>query len=188
MGTDHQPWFAPSTFTPHALAASPRVLTLHAWTLFTGALAKSGGDVFGAPSVRLLEAMAALARSYAADTAKPVWVQEYGMSEAWTEPKNVPRFLEESTMHGLRGGVAWFTWWSSHDLPRGMKFHDLEYSLGLIGRDQKIKPSGEAFREISNAHRGRAVALVQHASEPPPELTAEATWQWLMRCTQGPAR
>jgi hypothetical protein len=178
-GVDHQPWFHPATFTPRALASSPDVITLHAWTLFTGALARSCGDVFGEPSVRLVEVMAALARSYAGDSAKPVWIQEYGMSEAWTAKKDVPRFLEEATLHGLRGGVHWFTWWSSHDLSRDMKFDELEYSLGLIGRDQKLKPAGEAFRRIAGEYAGRTIERARHDTPPPPELTADATWQWL---------
>lgn len=180
-GADHNPWFMPATFSPGQLAKSQKVLTLHCWPFFTDALRRGGGDCFHPRSLRLIESMAALARSYAGDPRKPVWVQEFGMSEEWTDPVNIPRFLEDTTLGGIRAGVNWFTWWSSHDLDRRYEFASLEYSLGLITQDQKIKPAGYAFKEIAEAYRGREVAIPCAIGIPaPPEVfDMDHTWEWL---------
>ena len=106
------------------------------------------------------------------------------MSEAWTDPANVPRFLQESTLKAIHAGVSWFTWWCSHDLDRRYTFAPLEYSLGLIAQDRKIKPAGRVFHELAQAYRGREVVHtrpVAPPSPPPQNLTKDATWEWLDR-------
>jgi hypothetical protein len=180
-GVDHNPWFRPATFSPHCLAATQSIIALHCWTFFTGALARADGNCFDPRCTCLPEAMAALARSYAGDPRKPVWIQEYGMSEDWTGKENIPRFLRESTLNALHSGVSWFTWWSSHDLDRKYDFHPLEYSLGLISHEQKIKPEGHAFKEIADAYRGRDVEHTGRADlpAPPSSLDMDSTWAWL---------
>jgi hypothetical protein len=180
-GVDHGPWFNGKTFSPTCLAASQRIVPLHCWTFFTGALRRAGGDCLAPHSVRLPQAMAALARSYAGDPDKPVWIQEYGMSEDWTDVRNIPQFLQESTLNAVQSGVNWFTWWSSHDLDRRYKFDPLEYSLGLITHDQKIKPHGHAFRELAEHYAGRDGPRATRADLPPPPdtLDEESTWRWL---------
>ncbi|MGE5530463.1 MAG: glycoside hydrolase 5 family protein [Patescibacteria group bacterium] len=180
-GVDHQPWFGPATFSPRHLAAAQKIVALHCWTYFTGALARGGGDCFDPRCLRLPEAMAALARAYAGDPKKPVWLQEYGMSEAWADPQDIPRFLRETTQSALRAGVNWFTWWSSHDLDRRYAFDPLEYSLGLIAHDQRIKPQGYAFKELAEAYRGRE-AVDEKATglpDPPRVHNPESTWRWI---------
>ena len=180
-GVDHNPWFRPATFSPANLAKTQRIIALHCWTYFTGALRRSGGDPFKPASVRLLASMAALARSYAGDPQKPVWIQEYGMSEEWTNPADIPRFLQESTVHGIQAGVHWFTWWASHDLDRRYTFDVLEYSLGLVTHDQQVKPQGRAFREIARSYRGRKPvdSVTIPVIPPPATLDMGATWKWL---------
>ena len=180
-GVDHNPWFTRATFSPQGLAATQGIIPLHCWTFFTGALARAGGDCFDQRCVRLPEAMAALARSYASDPRKPVWIQEYGMSEAWATQAHIPRFLRDSTLHAIEAGVNWFTWWSSHDLSPDYAFAPLEYSLGLMTHDQKIKPQGLAFKEIAEAFRGRDVTSATHVEPclPPQRLDMDTTWKWL---------
>ena len=180
-GVDHSPWFCQNTFSPRCLAETQKIIPLHCWTFFTGALNFANGDCFDPRCVRLLEAMAAMARSYASDVHKPVWIQEYGMSEQWTDPKNISRFLFESTVNAAQFGVNWFTWWSSHDLDRRYKFDPLEYSLGLITNDQKIKPQGEVFKRLAEEYGGRDVPQMKKTDLPaPPDiLNTDSTWQWL---------
>jgi len=180
-GVDHNPWFNPATFSPQHLAADQDLLTLHCWTYFTGASKRSGGDFLSERCLRLPESMAALARSYAGDSTKPVWVQEYGMSEEWLGPESIPGFLERSTLGAIEAGLNWFTWWSSHDLDRAYAFAPLEYSLGLIANDGRIKPQGVVFKQIAEAWRGREVSVSTGAVLPPPpqQHTAESTWEWL---------
>jgi hypothetical protein len=165
------------------MASNQPAAILHSYVYFTGVLKRSGGDPFARPCTHLISAMSALARSYAGDASKPVWVQEYGMSEDWMDKAGIPRFLEETTIRSIEGGATWFTWWASHDIDQEFTFAPLEYCLGLISLDQKIKPQGEAFRRLAEAYRGRgldkaALALMPLKS-PPVRYDHEGTWQWL---------
>ncbi len=182
-GVDHNPWFQPTTFSPANLARSQQIIALHCWTFFTGALQQSGGDVLAAPSIHLPAAMAALARAYANDAAKPIWVQEFGMSEEWTDVANIPRFLEDTIMSSISAGVSWFTWWCSHDLDPDYSFHSLEYPMGLLTREQQLKPYGATFRELARAYHGRRVdpAALPSVLQPPVAHSMDATWAWLRK-------
>lgn len=180
-GVDHIPWFKPETFSPENLAKTQKIISLHCWTFFTGALERGQGDCFSKQSLQLPAAMATLARSYAGDPGKPVWIQEFGMSESWTGPVNIPRFLQESTMSAIDVGVNWFTWWSSHDLDTKYAFSPLEYSLGLITHDNKIKTQGSVFKELADNYRGKAVENKKslELTAPPKTFDMDSTWQWL---------
>ncbi len=186
-GVDHNPWFKPATFSPQHLAADQEIISLHCWTYFTGASERSGGDFLSQRCLRLPEAMTVLARSYAADFLKPVWVQEYGMSEEWMDADRIPEFLEASTLNAIQSGVNWFTWWCSHDLDQRYAFHPLEYSLGLITLDRKIKPQGWLFKELADAYRGKETIPGIRELPPPPDIfSSESTWQWLDHYLEGP--
>jgi endo-1,4-beta-mannosidase len=179
-GVDHDPWFRPHTFSPSYLAQASPIITLHTWTKFTGVLERSGGDCFHPRCIRLLETMAALARSYASDPTKPVWVQEFGMTDHWTDTANIPRFLHEIVSNAIDVGVNWFTWWSSHDLDRDYSFSELEYSLGLITHDRRIKAQGQVFKELAEEYRSKNVAISRLDIPNPPEtFTSESTLDWL---------
>ena len=184
-GVDHNPWFHPSTFSPVNLARTQPTVALHCWSYFTGALQQAGGDPFGPASLHLLATMATLARAYAGDARKPIWAQEFGMSEEWMPAAHIPRFLEETMTSGIEAGVSWFTWWCSHDLDPTLAFHPLEYSLGLITHEQQIKPHGAIFRDLARAYRGRRVdpARLPDLVDPPSEHSMEATWAWLNALT-----
>jgi len=103
------------------------------------------------------------------------------MCKDWTAPENIPRFLRETTLNAIDSGVNWFTWWCSHDLDERYSFPSLEYSMGLITHDGKIKPQGHAFKELAEACGGREVQTPKQIALPaPPEiLAADSTWQWL---------
>lgn len=179
-GVDHGPWMRSETFSAEALACRQRIISLHTWIEFTGA--RRRGGPFDPCCTQLLPAMAALARSFAGDAERPVWVQEYGASESWMEPAEIPRFLVESTRAGIDGGVAWFTWWASHDLSRDMRFAELEYSLGLLSVDNKTKPQAKAFRELAAAYRGKPVEIPTAnpvLSPPSADRDVDSTWRWL---------
>ncbi|MGH7996436.1 MAG: hypothetical protein ACREFX_08805 [Opitutaceae bacterium] len=182
-GVDNGPWFQPDSFSPRALARRQRIIALHAWIKYTGALAR-GGPLDG-PSIDLAASMAALARAYAADPQKPIWIQEYGASEAWMTPAQADVFCERATVRAIDAGVAWFTWWASHDIDRRFQVDELEYSLGLIGANNRIKRRGEIFRGVANAYRGRPVRFAPSYAgtivPPPAEYNDEATWAWMDR-------
>lgn len=177
-GVDHQPWFKPTTFSPQALAARPSMIALHSWIKFTGALKRCGPMD---PCCRsLAAAMAHLARAYAANHERPIWVQEFGSSDEWMEPKSIPDFLEAATRDAIEAGVSWFTWWASHDLDSALTFHDMEYSMGLLDTDNNCKPQGEAFRCLAKSFGGRKVDCRSIRLPSAPTIhNDEATWAWL---------
>jgi hypothetical protein len=179
MGVDHQPWFYPETFSAERLARRPSLVALHCWILFTGAL-KRGGPL-DLPCVKLAAGMAALARAFAGDPAKPIWLQEYGASAEWMDETIIPRFMEATTHAALDEGVAWFTWWASHDVDRRLEFSSLEYELGLITLDNKVKERGRMFKSIAEQYQGKPVTPRSPSVLPPPQQRSlESTWQWLL--------
>lgn len=183
-GVDHQPWFFPQTFSPQALAMRPSIVALHCWIYFTGALRRGGP--LEPPSVRLAAAMAALARAHAGDAAKPIWVQEYGASTEWMDVAVMPQFVERATVAGIEEGVSWFTWWASHDIDRRLRFASLEYDLGLLTVDNRVKDHGRAFGELAAAYRGKeAGASPRGLCTPPAKHDREATWEWLLEWMAG---
>jgi endo-1,4-beta-mannosidase len=194
-GADHQPWigvdhedaFGFDTFSPGHLARDQAIVALHCWPWFSGAIARSGGDAEHDRVKRLPQGMAALARAHAGDANKPVWIQEFGMAETWTDPDRIPDFLRLSTEHALAHGVAWFTWWCSHDLDRAYRFDPLEYGLGLIDHGNRLKPAGRAFKALADAWRGKPVAVQPEGTLPPPNrVRPETTWAWLDAWREGP--
>lgn len=181
-GVDHQPWFAPHTFSAKKLATRQPIVALHCWTLFTGALKRGGA--LAAPGIRLGAAMAALARACAGDPHKPIWIQEYGASGTWMDEKDIPAYVERSTLAGVEAGVSWHTWWASHDIDRKLRFAELEYGLGLLTHDNKAKDGARAFKAVADTYRDRPVPFLdaEDSPLPPPEQpSADATWDWLVR-------
>jgi endo-1,4-beta-mannosidase len=176
-GVDHNPWFHPATFSPTHLARRQKLVALHSWIEFTGALKR--GKALDPVCVKLAPAMAALARTYAGDPAKPVWLQEFGASSKWMDEKQIPIFLEAAAHAAVAGGICWMTWWCSHDVQEKYQFDPLEYDLGLIATDNKIKPAGLAFQRLARAYRGKAISVPALPARHLPLLEFEATWRWL---------
>jgi endo-1,4-beta-mannosidase len=177
-GVDHHPWFEPTTFSPQVLAHQ-RMPVIHCYPWWTGAL-KYGGPM-DPPSVRLLAGMAALVRSYAGSPQKPVWAGEFNTCiEALTE-KQQAAWLERAVNAAIEEGVGWFTYWDSHDVDRRFAFNSVEYSLGLMTNDGRVKEQGRMFRELALAHQGKAVQYPAAPLPPPPDRpTQDSTWHWLL--------
>lgn len=184
-GVDHQPWFYPDTFSAQNLARRQSLIALHSWIEFTGA--RQRGEVFDRTCTHLAPAMAALARLYAGDSTKPVWLQEFGASPHWMEEDKIPSFLEEAVHAAIAGGICRLTWWASHDINLELEFPNLEYDLGLISVKNQIKPAGRMFQQLVNTYRGKPVRQPQAITFPPlPDVShcnektgMEETWKWL---------
>ncbi len=184
-GVDHQPWFYPATFSAEFLARRHAIIPLHCWIEFTGAR-RRGGPLERA-CTHLAPAMAALARAYAGDANKPVWLQEFGASKEWMAGPQIPEFLEAATVAALRGGVSWLTWWASHDIRPEYEFHPLEYDLGLLDTDNRLKPAGEMFKRLAAEWKGRPVQSAPKLELPHlPEVSGvgresaeKNSWAWL---------
>ncbi len=178
-GVDHQPWFYGSTFSPAKLVSRQQIVPLHCYVKFTEAL--NYGGVFDPACIRLIPAMAALARSYGQDGNKPIWVQEYGMSDEWMDIKKMPAFVEKATVAGIDEGVSWFTWWDSHDIDPKFEFPSLEYKLGLLTGDQKVKDVGRKFSELAKQYSGKAVKIPKRAvGKPPIPGDGKVVWKWML--------
>jgi endo-1,4-beta-mannosidase len=177
-GVDHHPWFEPATFSARALAANPFPV-IHAYPYWSEAL-KYGGPM-DPPSTRILSAFAALVRAYAGDARKPVWAGEFNTCiESMTQTQQA-QWLESAVTSGIESGVSWFSYWDSHDVDRKFAFNSLEYSLGLLTNDGKVKEQGRAFKQLAEAYRDKQVKFPTSAPPPPPAAqNIDQTWSWLL--------
>ena len=178
-GVDNKPWFLEDSFSPQALVAEQAVVPLHCWSFWTGAGAHGGP--LDRPYTQLSAAMTALARSYGAAPAKPIWLQEFGACDTEMPAADIARWLELAVEGAVAQGVSWFTWWCSHDVDRALDFHPFEYDLGLIDSRNRIKDRGHTFRQLADAYRGRPVVIPTTPLPPLPERrTMDDVWQWLL--------
>jgi hypothetical protein len=186
-GVDHHSWFEPATFSQHALALA-RFPVIHAYPYWAGAL--DYGGPMDPPSTKILAAMAALVRAYAGDARKPVWAGEFNTCIEVMPEKQQAAWLETAVTAGIDAGVSWFTYWDSHDVDRKFAFNSLEYSLGLLTNDGRVKEQGRIFKQLADSYRGKPVHYPKAALPPPPQVSSmDATWKWLLDYLQWkPAR
>jgi len=177
-GVDHHPWFEPNTFSAQALAAA-RFPVMHCYPYWTGSV-KYGGAM-DPPSVKLLAGMAALIRSYAGSNEKPVFAGEFNTCIEELPEKGQAAWLEKAVHAAIEQGVSWFSYWDSHDVDRKFEFNTLEYSLGLLTNDGRVKEQGRVFQRLAEAYRGKPVSFPKVAPPaPPPHATDANTWAWLL--------
>jgi hypothetical protein len=178
-GVDQQPWFRETTFSPHALVAQQPMPVMHCYPYWSGAL-QYGGPM-DPPSVKLLAGMAALIRTYAANSQKPVWAGEFNTCIASLSEKQQAQWLEKAVLAAIDEGVNWFSYWNSHDLNRKFAFNPVEYTLGLLTNDGRVKDQGRIFQELARSYRGKPVRYPSLASRAAPtERSTDRTWQWLL--------
>jgi hypothetical protein len=177
-GVDHHPWFEDDTFSPRALSAA-RFPVMHCYPHWTDA-EKYGGPM-DPPSVKLMAGMAALIRAYAGKQDKPVWAGEFNTCILSLPEKGQAAWLEKAVTAAIEQGVSWFGYWDTHDVDRKFKFDPVEYTLGLLTNDGRVKEQGRVFKQLAEAYRGKA-AVYPKASlpEPPRERTMDGTWRWLL--------
>jgi len=177
-GVDELPWFEVNTFSPQALAAAPMPV-IHCYPYWSGAL-KYGGPM-DPPSTKLLAAMAALVRAYAGDPRKPVWAEEFNTCIEALNEKQQAEWLEKAVLAAIDSGVSWFSYWDSHDVDRKFEFNSLEYSLGLLTNDGRVKEQGRVFKRLAEAYRGKTVMFRTHPLPPPPvNRSQEVSWRWML--------
>ncbi len=177
-GVDHAPWFESDTFSAQALAAA-RFPVMHCYPYWTGAM-KYGGAM-DASSVKLLAAMAALIRSFAGTQRKPVWAGEFNTCILELPEKGQAEWLDKAVLAAIEQGVSWFSYWDSHDVDRKFQFNPLEYSLGLLTNDGRVKEQGRVFQQLAAAYRGKPVNFPTTALPPPPaDRTQDGTWRWIL--------
>ncbi len=144
-------------FTPRLASRLGDVTTVHSW-IFNGTAQRYGGR--STASDRHAEYMIELARGFATDPARPIWLQEVGAPSNCLTPEQTPDFLEATLRSVVRTENLWgVTWWCSHDVSRGLAdFPELEYTLGLVDQDGAAKPIGRRFAELIPELRERRPA------------------------------
>ena len=140
-------------FTPEASARKGDLTTVHPW-VFSGDCARRYGP--RSPQVlHLAEYGTELAKAYATDPARPVWVQETGAPEPHIPAADAPEFARATVRNAAECAGLWgVTWWCSHDVDRALAdYPELEYTLGLFDSAGRPKPIAEAFAEaIAEPH------------------------------------
>ena len=141
-------------FLPHHAARLGDETVVHSW-VFNGSAQLAGG--LGTGSVRHAEYLVQLAAAWHLDAGRRVWLQEIGTPITVVEPGDAVDFLERTVRHAAGvAGVSGITWWCSHDVSRALAdFPAVEYDLGLIDENGRIKPTGRAFAELARELRGR---------------------------------
>ncbi|WP_334152720.1 glycoside hydrolase 5 family protein [Microbacterium sp.] len=144
-------------FTPALASRLGDITTVHSW-IFNGTAQKYGGR--SVASDRHAEYMIELARAFATDPAKPIWLQEVGAPSNCLTPEQTPDFLEATLRSVVRTDNLWgVTWWCSHDVSRSLAdFPELEYTLGLVDQNGEAKPIGRRFAELIPELRERRPA------------------------------
>ncbi len=144
-------------FTPVHAAVMGDATIVHSW-VFNGTAQRYGPDSFETAShARYL---VELARAFQVDADRPVWMQEVGAPRNVLPEDSVLPFIER-TLEQLADAPHLFgiTWWCSHDVSRELAdFPPLEYDLGLIDVDGRVKPEGRLFQEAIAASRARPAA------------------------------
>lgn len=178
-GVDHQPWFYKRGFSRENLANSGAVTTLHAWVEFTQA--NQHYDILGTGCLHLAPYMAELAKAYAEDYQRPIWVQEFGMSDLWlrggaTTEEFLIRTLDNiSTVENIWG----VTWWCSHDIDeKFLGFAPLEYHLGMLDVNNHAKPYAKKFAAYIKEQTGvqpqkRTAAMIFEPNSDEPWFNAK---------------
>ncbi|WUO00369.1 cellulase family glycosylhydrolase [Streptomyces sp. NBC_00299] len=160
-------------FSPEASARKGDVTTVHPW-VFSGDCARRYGP--RSPQVRhLAEYGTELAKAYADDPARLVWVQETGAPEPHIPAADAPDFARETVRNAAECPGLWgVTWWCSHDVDRSLAdFPELEYTLGLFDAQGRPKPIAQALAEtVADLRQG-------HRPAPPRDIAL------LLDCTPG---
>ncbi|KUL52846.1 MULTISPECIES: glycoside hydrolase 5 family protein [unclassified Streptomyces] len=151
-------------FTPAQAARLGSVTAVHSW-VFNGTAQRHGrtGTATRTHAAYLIE----LSKAWADDPRRPVWLQEVGAPAPLIPAEHAAAFTEETIAAALDCQDLWgVTWWCSHDVSRDLAdFPELEYSLGLLTNDGRVKPAGSAIARVAKEWRGRT-------HDPAPRTTA----------------
>ncbi|MFF3950176.1 glycosyl hydrolase [Streptomyces sp. NPDC001902] len=139
-------------FTPTHAANLGAMTAVHSW-VFNGTAQRHGrtGTATEHHAAYLIE----LSKAWAGDPHRPVWLQEVGAPAPLIPAEHAADFTEATVANALDCEDVWgITWWCSHDVSRDLAdFPELEYSLGLLTNEGKVKPAGEAIRRIVGERR-----------------------------------
>jgi hypothetical protein len=150
-------------FTPAQAARRGAVTAVHSW-IFNGTAQRHGRT--SVPTEHHAAYLVELAKAWADDPHRPVWLQEVGAPAPLIPPEHAADFTAATVANALDCPDLWgITWWCSHDVSRSLAdFPELEYGLGLLTNDRQPKEAAlalaRAAREGTRAPQARTTALV----------------------------
>lgn len=152
-------------FTPREAANIGDMSIIHSW-VFNGTAQHYGG--MSPQSVRHAQYLVELAKAFADDPERPVWLQEIGAPGNVIDEADTVAFCTQSVEHALESpNLFGITWWCSHDVNHAMAdFPPFEHDLGLFDENGELKPIGREFGRLAAEHRddpvppAREVAVV----------------------------
>lgn len=141
------------SFNPTHAARIGDITTIHSW-VFNGV-----ADRFGASSeqcYRHAQYLTELAKAFAIDPDRKVWVQEIGAPGNVLEQGNEVEFAEQSVRRILEcSDVYGITWWCSHDVSSSLAdFPVFEHQLGLFNEHGELKDIGRVVRDAIASYDG----------------------------------
>ncbi|MFJ2866466.1 glycosyl hydrolase [Kitasatospora sp. NPDC087314] len=151
-------------FTPWHSARIGAATAVHSW-VFNGTAQRYGAH--STATAQHAAYLVELSKAWADDPARPVWLQEVGAPAPHITAEDAARFTGATVEAVLDCPDLWgVTWWCSHDVDRSLAdFPELEYSLGLLTTDRRVKPAGARLAE--------AAAEARRSWQPPaPRTTA----------------
>jgi endo-1,4-beta-mannosidase len=159
-------------FTPAQCSRLGGATAIHSW-VFNGT-----AQTYGTQSTATSQHAAyliELSKAWADGPGRPVWLQEVGAPAPYIPASYAAEFAEATIVSALDCPDVWgVTWWCSHDVDRQLAdFPELEYSLGLLTNDRKVKPAGQGIsrlikniRERGESPAPRTTALVVDTGDP----------------------
>ncbi|MBF9066609.1 glycoside hydrolase 5 family protein [Streptacidiphilus fuscans] len=144
-------------FTPGHSARLGAMSVVHSW-VFDGTAQRHGPR--GVATEHHAAYLVELAKAWALDPLRPVWLQEVGAPQPLIPAESAADFTEATVRAVLDCPGLWgITWWCSHDVSRSLAdFPELEYTLGLLTNDGEVKPAGRRIADLAKEWRG-----VEHA-------------------------
>ncbi|HEY3480566.1 MAG TPA: glycosyl hydrolase, partial [Streptomyces sp.] len=141
-------------FTPAHAARLGAATAVHSW-VFNGTAQRHGRT--GTATEHHAAYMIELSKAWADTPHRPVWLQEVGAPAPHIPAAHAAEFTEATVANALDCADVWgVTWWCSHDVDRSLAdFPELEYSLGLLTTERKVKPAGRALAALVDEWRGR---------------------------------
>ncbi|MEU8761519.1 glycosyl hydrolase [Streptomyces sp. NPDC048659] len=160
-------------FTPAQAARLGAVTAVHSW-VFNGTAQRYGPEstAVAQHAAYLVE----LSKAWATDPRRPVWLQEVGAPAPHIAPDRAAGFTRTTVAAALDCPDLWgITWWCSHDVDRALAdFPELEYGLGLLTNDRRVKPAGRALADAVAEARATATAPAPRTTALVVDLPADA--------------
>ena len=147
-------WYADGhAFSPRMAANIGDMSIIHSW-VFNGTAQHYGG--MSEQSVRHGQYLIELAKAFADDPARQVWLQEIGAPGNVIDDKDAALFCVRAVEAALEcPDLYGVTWWCSHDVNHAMSdFPPFEHDLGLFDEHGELKPIGREFSRLAREHRG----------------------------------